>query len=150
LRYSSSTSNISIPLIHLYFLFSMFRRPSFDNVYEENNYEGIRREHMNHFKKPSTFYLTRRPQSTHGPSYSLDADKGYSEEKTNEVLMQVGTLAEYLLTHTPENIAEILKTGIVGEKQENYYRYCAVNSNLLLRSQIDCRDIDENGNPFVF
>jgi hypothetical protein len=140
-RYASSTSNISIPLIHLYFLFSMFRRPNFDNIYEENNCDGVRREHMNHFKKPSTFYLTRRPDRG-GSAYSLDADKGYSEEKTNEVLMRVGTLAEYLLTHPPETIAEVLRSGVVTEKQENYYRYCAVNSNLLLRSQIDCRDID--------
>jgi hypothetical protein len=106
---------------------------------------------MNHFKKPSTFYLTRRPpQPNAPPAYSLDSDKGYSEEKTNEVLLQVGTFAEYLLTHSKETIADILKTGRVTERADNYYRYCSVNGNLLLRSQIDCRDIDAEGNPFVF
>jgi len=25
-----------------------------------------------------------------------------------------------------------------------------VNDTILLRSQIDCRDVDENGKPFVF
>jgi hypothetical protein len=108
-KYSSSTSNISIPLIHLYFLFSMFRRPNFDNVYEEDNFEGVKKEHMNHFKKPSTFYLTRRTPTNPSTapaqtSYSVDADKGYSEEKINEVLMEVGTFAEYLLTHRKEVI----------------------------------------------
>lgn len=85
-KYTSSTSNISIPLIHLYFLFSMFRRPNFDNIYEQNNYDGIKKEHMNHFKKPSTFYLTRKgagEKDTKESIYSVDADKGYSEEKIN-------------------------------------------------------------------
>lgn len=127
----------------------MFRRPNFDNVYEGSTTDGIKREHMNHFKKPATFYLTRTKDGSNN-NFSIDADKGYSEEKTNEVLMEVGTYAEYLLTHTPETIQKMLKTKVVEEKPESYYRYCTVNNSLLLRSQIDCRDIDENGNPFVF
>lgn len=35
-------------------------------------------------------------------------------------------------------------------EQKNYYRYSVVNSNLFLRSQIDCHDYDETGKPFVF
>ena len=131
----------------------MFRRPNFDNIYEQNNYDGIKKEHMNHFKKPSTFYLTRKgagEKDTKESIYSVDADKGYSEEKINEVLMEVGTFAEYLLTHPRETINQIMKTKVVEQKPESYYRYCTVNNNILLRSQIDCRDIDENGNPFVF
>lgn len=42
-KYASSTSNISIPLIHLYFIFSMFRRPNFDNVYDESTPTGIKK-----------------------------------------------------------------------------------------------------------
>ena len=76
----------------------MFRRPNFDNVYEQTTFDGIKKEHMNHFKKPATFYLTRKTR-TNEIYYSIDADKGYNEEKVNEVLMQVGTFAEYLLTH---------------------------------------------------
>lgn len=64
--------------------------------------------------------------------------------------MEVGTFAEYLLTHPRETINQIMKTKVVEQKPESYYRYCTVNNNILLRSQIDCRDIDENGNPFVF
>lgn len=94
----------------------MFRRPNFDNIYEQNNYDGIKKEHMNHFKKPSTFYLTRKgdgEKDTKESIYSIDADKGYSEEKINEVLMEVGTFAEYLLTHPRETINQIMKTKVV-------------------------------------
>jgi hypothetical protein len=37
---------------------------------------------MNHFKKPATFYLTRTKDGSNN-NFSIDADKGYSEEKTN-------------------------------------------------------------------
>lgn len=143
-KYFSSTSNVSVALYHLYYILSMFRRPNFDNIYEEN--QTIKREHMTHFKKPATFNLKRQP----GGTYSIDSDKGYSEERTNEVLLQVGTLGEYMLTNSASTIARMLETGRVEEKPESYYRYCAVNNNLLLRSQIDCRDMDRRGNQFVF
>ena len=55
---------------------------------------------MNHFKKPATFFLTKSGGYKTN-FYSIDSDKGYSEEKVNEKLIQVGTLAEYLLTHSP-------------------------------------------------
>ncbi len=145
-RYTSSTSNISIPLMHLYFLFSMFRRPNFDNVYEQCEVSSIKKEYMNHFKKPSTFYITKMGDGV----FSVDSDKGYSEQKINEALLQVGTLSEYFLTHSAEVMQKIVETKKVQDVPENYYRYCTVNNNLFLRSQIDCRDIDENGNPFVF
>jgi hypothetical protein len=129
-------------MMHLYFLFSMFRRPNFDNIYEEDEFDSIKKEYMSHFKKPSTFFLTKMDRGDSKPIYSIDSDKGYTEEKVNEVLLEVGTLAEYLLTHPKETIQEIIKSGNVTDRDENYYRYCVVNKNLFLRSQIDCRDID--------
>jgi hypothetical protein len=56
--------------------------------------------------------------------------------------MDFGTLAEYLLTHPTEDMKQIVETGIVPKKGDNYYRYCLVNNDLFLRSQIDCRDMD--------
>ena len=106
-KYFSSTSNVSVALYHLYYILSMFRRPNFDNIYEEN--QTIKREHMTHFKKPATFTLKRQP----GGTYSIDSDKGYSEERTNEVLLQVGTLGEYMLTNSASTIARMLETGRV-------------------------------------
>lgn len=68
---------------------------------------------MNHFKKPSSFYLTKSTLNGKDPVYSIDSDKGYCEEKTNEVLLQVGTFAEYLLTHSPETIKKMMETKVV-------------------------------------
>lgn len=65
-------------MMHLYFLFSMFRRPNFDNVYEEDEFNSIKKEYMNHFKKPSTFFLTKKKRAGQDV-ISIDADKGYSE-----------------------------------------------------------------------
>ena len=77
-KYTSSTSNISVPMMHLYFILSMFRRPNFDNVYEDlNNDESLKKEYMNHFKKPSTFFLTK--SKLNPGTYSIDSDKGYTE-----------------------------------------------------------------------
>ncbi len=59
-KYSSSTSSISIPLIHLYFVFSMFRRPCFENIYEEGQYDDIKKEYMTFIKKPVSFFLTKK------------------------------------------------------------------------------------------
>jgi hypothetical protein len=67
---------------------------------------------MNHFKKPATFYLTRMEDNKRG-TYSIDSDKGYSEEKTNEVLLQFGTFAEYLLTHSPATINKMMQSKVV-------------------------------------
>lgn len=54
------------------------------------------------------------------------------------------------MTHPSDVIQAMVESKKVTEVPENYYRYCVVNNDLFLRSQIDCRDIDENGNPFVF
>ena len=87
--------------MHLYFLFSMFRKPNFDNILEDlGSDDGVKKEYMSHFKKPSTFFLKKGKDNT----YSVDPDKGYSEEKMNEVLMEVGTLMEYMLTHSKETM----------------------------------------------
>lgn len=47
---------------------------------------------MNHFKKPATFFITKK-KIKNMQTYSIDSDKGYSEEKVNEKLLQVGTLS---------------------------------------------------------
>ena len=120
----------------------MFRRPCFENVYEEGKYADIKKEYMTFIKKPVSFFLTKKTMQNGSDVYSIDADKGFSEQKTNEKLLQVGSLAEYWLTHSPETLKKILETGVVDVKLDNYYRYCVVNDNILLRSQIDCRDID--------
>ena len=75
-KYYSSTSSITIPMTHLYFILSMFRRPNFENIYEKDENSSIKKEYMNHFKKPASFYLTKK-MIEGNTLYSIDADKGY-------------------------------------------------------------------------
>lgn len=78
-KYYSSTSSISSPLIQLYFIFSIFRRPDFSNIFEE--FPSEPRLHMVSFRKPVTFYLEKKDLQLQ--TYSIEADKGLSEEKAN-------------------------------------------------------------------
>ena len=56
---------------------------------------------MAFIKKPVSFFVTKKTNLIGRPIYTIDADNGFSEEKTNEVLLQLGNLAEYWLTHSP-------------------------------------------------
>ena len=68
---------------------------------------------MAFIKKPVSFFVTKKTNLVGRPIYTIDADNGFSEEKTNEVLLQLGNLAEYWLTHSPQALKKILETGVV-------------------------------------
>lgn len=67
----------------------------------------------------------------------------------NEVLMNLGHVIEYFLTHKKEDTAKLL-SGEYAYNAKNYYRYAKVNNDLMLRSQIDCLGFDSNKKPYVF
>lgn len=56
-KYLSSTSSISSPLIALYYIFSSFRTPQSDNIYE--GLPNRPSSWMISFRKPISFYLHR-------------------------------------------------------------------------------------------
>lgn len=92
----------------------------------------------------------------------MDGDGGFAEQ-SNIVLLKMGkymekmftTESEYFNDHyvldlqtnkpkrelTPEELAELA--------QEDYFRYMK-SGKMFLRSQIDARGTDEDGNPIVF
>jgi hypothetical protein len=112
-------------------------------------------------RKPNTVFLR---QLTHeGQSiYSIDSDKGFTDP-TNTVLLKMGKYMEKMFTTesqyfndyfvldlktnkpkkalTPEMLAEL--------SQSDYFRYMR-SGKMLLRSQIDARGFDHEGNPIVF
>lgn len=67
----------------------------------------------------------------------------------NEVLMNLGHIIEYFLTHKKQDTAKLL-SGEYAHEAKNYYRYAKVNNDLMLRSQIDCLSYDHHGKPYVF
>jgi hypothetical protein len=91
-KYFSSTSNISTALIQIYYMFSMFRRPNFENIFEGCPDEP--RIHMVSFRKPITYVLSEVEEGL----YSIESDKGFLVP-SNFVLTKLGTLGEYFLTH---------------------------------------------------
>lgn len=79
-KYISSTSSISSPLIVLYYLFSCFRLPKTNNVYD-----GVAHKPQNwmiSFRKPTTFYLMKRADNLE----AIVGDKGVLPF-SHEVLM---------------------------------------------------------------
>jgi len=38
----------------------MFRRPCFENVYEEGKFADIKKEYMTFIKKPASFFVTKK------------------------------------------------------------------------------------------
>ena len=68
---------------------------------------------------------------------------------SNLVLMNFGNVLEYFLTHEKNETKQILE-GKAEKQDRNYYRYANVNNEILLRSQIDCRSVDKDGNDYVF
>ena len=83
-KYISSTSSISSPLIVLYYLFSCFRLPRTENVYEgmpnkPNNW-------MISYRKPTSFFL--HPLKDGGVD-AIVSDKGVMPVD-NQVLMDLG------------------------------------------------------------
>lgn len=56
-KYISSTSSISSPLTHLYYIFTSFRLPQADGIFE--GYENKQPVWMISMRKPVSFYLHR-------------------------------------------------------------------------------------------
>lgn len=94
-KYISSTSSISSPLIALYYIFSCFRLPKTSNVYDGVAYKP--QNWMISFRKPTTFYLHKRAENME----AIVSDKGVLPP-SHEVLMDLGHIVEYFLTHTKE------------------------------------------------
>ena len=84
-KYFSSTSNISTALLQIYYMFSMFRRPNFENIFE--GFPDEPRIHMVSFRKPTTYLLSEVEPNL----YSIESDKGFLMP-SNYVLTKLGTL----------------------------------------------------------
>ena len=87
---------------------------------------------MPSFRKPAAFFL--RPFTN--DKYPITADHGVVT-MTNEVLISLGHIIEYFLTHKKDTAKLFSEEYAYNAK--NYYRYAKGNNNLMLRSQIELR-----------
>lgn len=156
-QYVTSTSSISPTFSNLYHFISNFRQC--------NLVGGLSR---NLFELPSHFAkYTRLPNAVDVTPVVMDGKTVFSVSNheapgsNNTILLELGNSIERMLTHEPD---EFMKRYVLDEVQgngkgektktsndwtcekEQFYNYSVANS-MLMRSQIDCRDVDDK---FVF
>jgi hypothetical protein len=146
-----STSTISSVLSQIYFLFSSFRSPRFDHIFED--FENEPRRFMISQRKPVTNYL-RKLDEKHG-IYALDGDPGLFFYR-NALLMDLGKVLERFLTLPAETFQGVLlnrdkESRIKNAIPDDHHRFMKLNNDICLRSQIDCFSLDPHTKkPFVF
>eukprot|EP00354_Favella_ehrenbergii_P006016 CAMPEP_0170478460 /NCGR_PEP_ID=MMETSP0123-20130129/19470_1 /TAXON_ID=182087 /ORGANISM="Favella ehrenbergii, Strain Fehren 1" /LENGTH=399 /DNA_ID=CAMNT_0010750711 /DNA_START=255 /DNA_END=1453 /DNA_ORIENTATION=- len=145
-----STSTITSLLSHLYYMIANFKSPHFSGLSKAYDNEPLK--FMISQRKPNTVFL--RQQRTE--------DKRQLEP-SNTVLLKMGKYMEKMFTTDAEFFndyfvldlktnkprVELTEEMINDLRDEDYFRYMMVGK-MFLRSQIDCRGEDENGNPIVF
>jgi len=147
-RFVMSTSTITSILAHMYFAISKYKSPHFNNL--SHTYDKEPLKFMISQRKPNSIFLKMIDPKNR--TYAIDSDSGFSEP-SNMVLLKMGKYMEKMIQYDADEFREItgLKPGTTPQKddEEDYFKYSLFN-NILLRSQIDCGGIDENGNERVF
>lgn len=148
IKYVMSTSTISAVLSQFYFLFSSFKNPNFENVFEE--FEEPRK-YMISQRKPTTSIL--RILDKEKEIYALDSDSGIFTFK-NMVLLDLGKILERFLTLSETDFRSALVKKELDPNfiiDDDHHRFMKLNNNICLRSQIDCQAMDPiTKKPFVF
>ncbi|EGR34709.1 mitochondrial mRNA processing protein, putative [Ichthyophthirius multifiliis] len=148
IKYVVSTSTISSALTQIYYMFSGFRNPLYDNI--SSNYENEPKKYMISQRKPTTNYL-RRLDKEKG-IYAFDSDSGIFEAP-NKILMDLGKILEKQLTLDEQTFKDaLLKTSTKNILiEDDHHRFMKLNGDICLRSQIDCTAISKETNqPIVF
>lgn len=87
-----STSTITSIISHIYYLFSNFRVPVYDNI--RPDLVQITRNYMISSRKPVTAIISKKPNGL----ITYDSDSKFYESQP-EVLMEGGKIIENLLTY---------------------------------------------------
>lgn len=103
----------------LFYLFTNFRYPNYDYIFEDR--PNMSKVWMSSTRKPTSFYLHKVTDTCD----SIVSDKGVMPSE-NQILMDLGHIVEYFLTHTREETDKLLRGEKVSDVK-NYYRYVKVN-----------------------
>ena len=153
-----STSTVSSVLSHIYYSIANHKSPHFNNLTEAYDREPLK--FMISQRKPNSIFL--RQVDREKKLYAIDGDSGFIEP-SNTVLLQMGKYMEKMLTtdadYFNDHYVLDLKTNkpkkamTEEEKKElmseDYFRYMK-SGKLCLRSQIDTKGVDNEGNEIVF
>ena len=151
-KYMMSTSTVSSVLSHIYYSLSNHKSPHFDNLSEAYDREPLK--FMISQRKPSTIFLREVDDNL----FAVDSDSGFMEEG-NIVLLKMGKYMEKMLTtdwrYFNDHFVLDLKTNKPVKPldpslvDEDYFRYMR-SGKMFLRSQIDTKGVDSEGNDIVF
>lgn len=155
-----STSTITSLLSHLYYMIANFKSPHFSGLSKAYDDEPLK--FMISQRKPNTVFLRQQQTEDKRELYAIDSDAAFGEP-SNTVLLKMGKYMEKMFTtdadyfndyfvldlKTNKPRVELTPEMIDDLRDEDYFRYMMVGK-MFLRSQIDCRGEDEEGNPIVF
>lgn len=150
-NYFSGSSSLTEAFQQIYYAITNFKSPDMTGLGEE--YNQVKMNYMSAYRKPSMIFLRRQE----GNIYSVESDKGPIQKKNMDVLLKGGIIIEGLFTNEEDFFNRVcdLNTPLSEEDQKMIYmgsksfRYRKIGK-LLIRSQIDCQELDELGNPFVY
>ena len=159
-HFSMSTSTCTGILSHIYYAMSNFKSPHFNNLTESYDQEPMK--FMISQRKPTSVFLRRIKTKDGRKLFAVDGDKGFGEA-SNLVLLKMGKYMEKMLTTdvdffndhcvndpvTNKPRKELSEADRAEMMSEDYYRYMKAGK-VFLRSQIDTRGEDADGNPIVF
>ena len=151
-----STSTVSSILSHIYYSISNHKSPHFSGLSQAYDNEPLK--FMISQRKPNTIFLTQLEDGM----FSVDGDSGFIEP-SNVVLLKMGKYMERMMTTPAEEFNKYYVLDLATNKpklqlsdemrqqmaMEDYFRYMSCGK-MFLRSQIDTRGKDVEGNDIVF
>lgn len=150
-KFVMSTSTITSLMSQMYFAISNYKSPHFTNLSEPYDREPLK--FMVFQRKPNSVFLKMIDKEK--KLYAVDSDSGFSEP-SNVVLLKMGKYMEKMLQCEADDFRgkyiidpQTGKPKKEASQELDYFKYSRMNS-MLLRSQIDCKGIDENGEEIVF
>lgn len=157
-KYLMSTSTVSSVLSHIYYAVSNHKSPHFSGLSQAYDNEPLK--FMVSQRKPNTVFVTQIDEG--GEVFSIDSDSGFMEP-SNMVLLKMGKYMEKMMTTPHEEFNDYYVLDLRTNKpkrdlteemkqemlQEDYFRYMR-SGKMFLRSQIDTRGVDMDGNEIVF
>jgi hypothetical protein len=134
-----------------------FKSPHFNKLSEPYDHEPLK--FMVSQRKPNTVFLKLLDKQT--GLYSVDGDSGFTEQ-SNIVLLKMGKYMESMMTIDKDffndHFVMDLETNLPKKELEmsaeqlwegDYFRYMK-SGNIMLRSQIDCKGKNPQGEDIVF
>jgi hypothetical protein len=150
-KFVTGSSSITEAMEHIYFHLSNFKSPDITGL--GKNYDNKNMNYMSAYRKPITFMLRKLGDSG---IYAVDGDEGVMPDE-HVILLNMGIILEAMFTTDEKPFMKVMDTSLNLSKEEaekllnpsRSYRFRRLG-DILVRSQIDCEGIADDGEYFVF